>query len=283
MHPVVCPNCLRRYRVPWSKIPKQGAWVTCPACAERFVIKLEDSSFLDFELPAAAAARRPAPRPASKRKGPRDYLYRPGEDVPGELLVAVLDPVTPKARRYWSLGLVAALLAVFVAEALILRSSWIGARDQPPEPAQPPPPIIYDETSLAADLRIIQRAVVPATRIDQTISHTGGESRVYKYAAAILAPDACNRITALTMRSGAPSMGVNLTAVCFDPRERPASIEIAWDGRYAQLHLAGQDRLKRISSLLHQPSPAAAAAAAAAAREGEALAAEAREADDESR
>ena len=297
-HPVVCPNCLRRYRVPWSKIPKQGAWVTCPACSERFIIKLEDSGFLDYQPEEAkggsgkgsgkSLGKRPpgldqASPKSSKGAGPY-YIYRPGEEVPGELLVTMLDPVTPKARRYWGLGLVAVLLLVFAVEAIVLRSSWMSARDMAElEDVSPPPPPVYDERSLASDLRKIQEATVASNRLDRRIEHTGGESRVFKYATAILAPESCSAITMLTMRSSAPAMGLSLKATCLDPAQTAESLEIVWNGRYAELFLTGRDRLRRVNVLLHQPSPEVAAAQARAAAEAEAanLAAEKARHDDE--
>jgi hypothetical protein len=284
---VVCPKCLRRYRVPWSKIPKQGAWVTCPACRERFIIKLEDEGFLDFQPQASNSPGPKSPGGSLSKSlshrggGPGNYLYRPGEDAPGELLVTMLDPVTPKARRYWSVALIATLLIVFGVEAAILRSSYMSARDMGAEAASaPPPPPVYDEAALAADLRAIQQATVSAVRLDRLIEYTGGESRVFKHAAAILAPESCSQITSLFMRSASPAQGLSLKASCLDPGEASASLEIAWNGRYAELFLSGQDRLRRINVLLHQPSPEVAAAMATAAAEAEAAARSAAEEDD---
>ena len=211
-HPVVCPKCLRRYRVPWSKIPKQGAWVNCPTCQERFIIKLEDTGFLDFQPDTP-----PKPGGGASRPKASNYLYRPGEDAPGELLVTVLDPVTPKARRYWGVGLILVILAIFAAEAAILRSSWMSARGMGEEiEVVIPPPPVYGEAALASDLRTIQESTVSSVTLDRLIEYTGGESRVFKYAAAVLAPETCEEITSVSMRSSAPASGLSLRASCLD-------------------------------------------------------------------
>jgi predicted Zn finger-like uncharacterized protein len=267
--PVVCPNCLGRYRVPVAKIPEAGAWVTCPACSERFVIKLEDDGFLDLKSEPASPGR--TVKPPDDGEAPARRFYRPGHEAPDELLVTILDPVTAKARRYWGVGLVAVLALIFAVEALILRNSWNSARDMAEtQQVAPPPPPVYDETSLAADLRTIQGETVPLTRLERLVDYTGRESRVYKYSVAILSPESCGAITSLTVGSQVPSSGLTLKGVCLDPSESPASLDVVWKGRHAEIRLSGHDHLKRINVLLHPPSKETLEAIAKEAAEAEA-------------
>ncbi|MDR1656853.1 MAG: zinc-ribbon domain-containing protein [Deltaproteobacteria bacterium] len=258
MHPVVCPKCLKRYRVPLAKLPKKGAWVTCLSCAERFVIKADDS-YLEYE---PVPAKRPKPNPIKAGPSKQHYLYRPGVGQDDYMQVAILDPVTPKVRHMWGLGLAIVIVAIFVAEAAILSSSWKSARqlaDVEPVPVFAVPE--YGEANLISDLRTIQGSMVSAISIDRHIAYTGGESRVFKYVVSRLAPDTCHRITGLWVKSQTPALGFNIKASCFDSRERSASLEIAWKGRRADLFLTGQERLQRLSVLLHPPEVNAATSA----------------------
>lgn len=254
--PVVCPKCLGRYRVPLSKIPKQGAWVTCPTCSERFIIKLDDLSFNE-PPPAAKAKQVPIGSPIKETK-PHMYRLWTQEQV-GELEVTILDPVTPIVRRYWGIGLVIALALIFLAEALILRSSWRSANSMA-ELQQPSAPTVaapYGEEELASDLRTLQADSVARNFVDREVNFTGPESRVYKYAVSRLAPNACQSITSLNLFAREPSAGLLLTATCYDPSGTAAAVKVVWHGREATLFIDGFERSGRLDSLIHPPAPSA--------------------------
>jgi predicted Zn finger-like uncharacterized protein len=260
--PVVCPKCLGRYRVPLAKIPKQGAWVTCPSCAERFIIKLDDQSFNE---PQAASLVQPGDVAAQgTAKGKKPHMYRLGsQEQIGELEVTVLDPITPVVRRYWGLGLFMALLLIFVAEALILRSSWRSANSMADlqQASEPAAPGAYGIDDLANDLRTLQEGSTSSRYIDRRVAYTGLESRIYKFAVSQLAPDSCQAISAVSLWSREPASGLVLNGTCLDRDGLPASVRVSWSGRYADLYLDGQDRLARLNVLLHRPtSPVAAPA-----------------------
>ncbi|MDR0355250.1 MAG: zinc-ribbon domain-containing protein [Deltaproteobacteria bacterium] len=247
--PVVCPKCLGRYRVPVAKIPKNGAWVTCPSCAERFIVKLEDLSLTDS--PPKSGLGTGFKKFGRKGSG---HVHRLGIDTGGELEVTVLDPITPTARRYWSLGLIAVVLVIFGVEAAILRSSWRSANSmaelqQTTVQREAP---VYDLNHLAGDLRYLQQRTLTATHLERSITHSGPESRIYKFAVAKLDPDACVEITKLEMNSRNPSSGMVLSGVCFNERQRALPLKISWNGRWADLNLEGQERLARLNVVLYQ-------------------------------
>jgi predicted Zn finger-like uncharacterized protein len=258
--PVVCPKCLGRYRVPLSKIPRQGAWVTCPSCSERFIIKLNDQSFTEPQTTTAPQTTTPhgamAVPGATKEIKPHMYRLWNQEQV-SELEVTILDPVTPMVRRYWGIGLVAALLLIFLAEALILRSSLRTANSMTElqQNSRPQAPQVYGLDELALDLRSLQIGTVNSTFVDREIDFTGHESRIYKYAVSQLAPGNCQSITRLNLQSNEPGRWLNLIGTCFNQSERPATIRVAWNGRYADLFVDGHARSTRLNVLIHPPEP----------------------------
>jgi predicted Zn finger-like uncharacterized protein len=267
--PVVCPRCLGRYRVPIAKIPKQGAWVTCPSCSERFIVKLDDLSFSEAANPPKP--KLPAAPNDSKNKETKPYMYRLWtQEQVGELEVTILDPVTPIVRRYWGIGLGIAIIVIFLAEALILRSSWRSANSMTElqQNSRPTALAPYGQAELAYDLRSLQEATFNASYVDRKIDFTGNVSRVYKRAVSELAPNNCQSVTAIRLASNQPSAWLQLSGTCFNQGERPATVRVEWNGRYANLVIEGFERSGRMDVLIHSPNPASQATAQEATVQG---------------
>ncbi|MDR2387746.1 MAG: hypothetical protein LBE80_09220, partial [Deltaproteobacteria bacterium] len=180
----------------------------------------------------------------------------------GELEVTILDPVTPVVRRYWGIGLVVALLLIFLAEAIILRISWRSASSLSEANQNPPRQVVasYGPSELAYDLRVLQENTVNRTFVDRKVNFTGNESRIYKYAVSQLAPRACQSITALSLYSRVPSSGLLMTGTCLNRSEMPAVLEIVWKGRRASLYIDGHERAGNLDILVYPPDPAQLAA-----------------------
>jgi hypothetical protein len=241
---VVCPKCLGRYRASTKGLPKQGAWATCPTCAERFLVKPGDLSFLPGERKACPKAGRSV---QAVSVGRLDRL----EEV-------VLGPLDP-GKRKWAVGMALIVLMMFGVEALVLRASWSSAKGLS-EPSARAAAVIgkYGPRDLENDLRSLQKRLLPLRRLDFAVACQGAESRVYKFAAARLAPETCQRITGLELRSAEPSTGFAMVGVCLDDAERPASLEVRWNGREAEIFLTGQPRLDRLRVTLRFPTGTAA-------------------------
>jgi predicted Zn finger-like uncharacterized protein len=245
---VVCPKCLGRYRVSAKKLDKMGTWVKCPTCAERFIVKLDKKELLDDAPPEKAVTH-------FSRKARSVVSATSIVSITAlELEVSVLDPVTAASKRYWGLGILGVLMLVFAVEAFVLKTSFSSAKNMGTiEEIQINAPAAYTVDSLVSDLKILQRnSIVQHTQKAQ-ISHTGSESRIFKYAVEKLAPNTCTRITALAMETRSSAEGLSLTATCFDSRERSASLEVVWNGRYAMLYLTGQDRINNnLNVMIHK-------------------------------
>jgi hypothetical protein len=191
----------------------------------------------------------------------------------GELEVTILDPVTPIVRRYWGIGLVTALLLIFLAEALILRSSWRSANSMVglQQNSKPLAPTAYSLDELVLDLRSLQAGTVNNTFVDRTVDFTGNESRIYKFAVSQLAPNSCQSITRLNIQSNEPSRELDMIGTCLNRTERPVTIRVVWNGRYADVFPEGQGRTNRLNVLIHPPMPGEVAEPGLVPEPGEAL------------
>ncbi|MDR3134558.1 MAG: hypothetical protein LBU69_00515 [Deltaproteobacteria bacterium] len=188
----------------------------------------------------------------------------------GELEVTILDPVTPIVRRYWGIGLGIAIIVIFLAEALILRSSWRSANSMTElqQNSRPTALAPYGQAELAYDLRSLQEATFNASYVDRKIDFTGNVSRVYKRAVSELAPNNCQSVTAIRLASNQPSAWLQLSGTCFNQGERPATVRVEWNGRYANLVIEGFERSGRMDVLIHSPNPASQATAQEATVQG---------------
>jgi hypothetical protein len=230
----------------------------------------------------------PADPVGNETKENKPYMYRLWtQEQVGELEVTILDPVTPVVRRYWGIGLVVALLLIFLAEAIILRLSWRSASSLTEANQSPPTPIVaaYGPAELAYDLKNLQENTVNRTFVDHRVNFTGNESRIYKYAVSKLAPRACQSITALTVYGRVPSSGLLMTGTCLNQNELAAGVKVVWNGRRATLYIDGHERAGNLDILVYPPDAAELAAQEKAAQEkaaqekAAAAAAEAGEAD----
>jgi hypothetical protein len=146
---------------------------------------------------------------------------------------------------------------IFLAEALILRSSWRSANSMADlqQASLPTVAAPYGLDDLAYDLKSIQAATVAKTFVDRKVDFTGHESRVYKYAVSQLAPKACQSITALDIITNEPTAGLLMTGTCFNSAEIPAGVKIFWRGREATIVIDGFERSGRLDVLIHPPAP----------------------------
>jgi hypothetical protein len=124
---------------------------------------------------------------------------------------------------------------------------------------------------LAYDLRSLRGSTVANTFIDRQVNFTGLESRVYKYAVSKLAPNACQAITALALKSQDPSANLTMRGTCLEAGDVPAGVKVIWSGREANLFIEGFERSGRLTVLMYppesRPAPPAVPAGAPSAEE----------------
>ncbi|MDR3203663.1 MAG: hypothetical protein LBV23_02800 [Deltaproteobacteria bacterium] len=244
---VVCPKCLGRYKIPVSKIPQEGAWETCPNCGERYVVKINIDDILNTE---PSQEKKPKIRHGTQFVGGLDSsgAYR----AVAWAEVTPLNQLSPLSKRNWGIVLVGCLVVVFAVEAAIFYFSWRTARNMGESPqAAKATEVVYDENSLASDLKVMQNQTINAKNLDYNIGYTGSESRVYKYVAAVLDPTACTQITSLRLKSDKPWLGFSLKATCLDSKERSVDLEVNWNDREAMVFVAGHERTNRLKVVLY--------------------------------
>jgi predicted Zn finger-like uncharacterized protein len=241
---VVCPKCLKSYEVASDKISKNGAWVKCPNCSERFVVRKETQALFCSQDPYFVSIA------ASKKKtgsGKAKIL----SSVPIDLQVSARQDGFLK--RCLGLAAIAMLILVFFIEGMVLSFSVQSAKEMVPESQSSfAKPIVYTQDSLIHDLKVLQRDTVSKGVKTASINYTGSASRVYKYAAGELAPGACTDITGLKTKSLDQAQGLTITATCFDPQDVPATFEVIWQNRSAMIYLSGRQRSgKSINVVIH--------------------------------
>jgi hypothetical protein len=219
----------------------KDVWIKCPKCGERFRPQRPD---LETELGLPPASKGKGPDPA-RRKQLNSILSRIDLDKIGRRetdQTQVLDalPVIPEVpRKTW---IFLALTIVLVA-GLLAALGWVfhssAAPLPPPQTTQAPPPPDYGRDLLLPDILAIRKDIQRNWHIDRLINYRGRESRFYKYYASLLAPDACQEISSLRIKSLKTYDGFSMEAQCLNPRRNAVVIEVAWDFNKAKITIKG--------------------------------------------
>jgi predicted Zn finger-like uncharacterized protein len=233
-----CPACMAKLKMPDERLkPGAALWVKCPKCGERFHPRTEE---LDLG-PAATGERgqKPGIKELASLISQKSQMAARDRGDPIDLDAL---PVIPEPPSHATWGLVlSAIMVGLLLSTLAWAFSAAVAPDPPPIAAPPRPKQDYARDNLPYDIMAVRRDILKMRTLLRDIDYRGREYRIYKYFQPILAPEACQDITALRMWSGRTMEGFNMTAVCLDQRLQPAEISFRWDDKQTLIGLNGQN------------------------------------------
>jgi hypothetical protein len=230
-----CPKCQTRLQLKSDPLQKGVmGWVRCPFCGEVFQIPPQDlDSFLPAPEKGAFGRRDPAVRLSrrpedSREKGADPFSCRP------------VNPVRRAGRT--AVFLLAGFFVLAAAGAL----AWnFKSPDQPAGPleavrAKQPAAPDYSADLLKGDLSALRTDALRFRQLERQVGYRGYETRIYHHLAGQLDEGSCRDISELRLYSEDTGQGLEMTAVCLNPRHKAAEIRLTWLAGAAAAEAAGE-------------------------------------------
>ncbi|MDR1487379.1 MAG: zinc-ribbon domain-containing protein [Deltaproteobacteria bacterium] len=251
---VTCPNCSVKLNLNAKQAAKNpNAWLKCPKCKERF-----HNQSLEFISSSFTAAPNKGQSSNSARHnsllnqvlGKMNLASYAKEKTPNEDPSSILEllPVVEgkRSKKSLVLGAVGVLIGLFLM-ALALIFHQAKAPPPAPVPDHQQPVASYSEQQLSEDLISIRKEMTRLGKVNMLVAYKGRESRFIKYYLNFLAPEMCQDITSIHIKSNRTSEGFKAQTFCADPSQKSAVVDIAWKGNDIAVSIDGKEEVANLT------------------------------------
>jgi hypothetical protein len=253
---VVCPKCSTKLRLKEEIIiAKPNAWLKCPKCFERFHQQSVEFITSTPSQPQWDPDNLPSHRRINKVMGKvlgeldlETYAGRKNSQEEFSSILEVLPAAeTKRSRTPVFLTLVGCFISVFL---VMMAMVFHKAKAPDPEmiPVASPPRISYNEQQLFEDLASIRRDLTKLRNVNKLVQYSGRESRFIKHYLGVLAPELCQNITSIYLKSNRSSAGFQAETTCANPNEQAGTVQVAWQGSEVTISVLDRPELATITT-----------------------------------